>query len=248
MAGGVERGGETYVNAVVRYGILPHEGFMGLTRLSPHSSCSAQASFTLRAPRLAVIGTGRICASETGRGAVTVIQVIVLNGGSSSGKTTIAACLQDMLPSPWLHLGVDTLVDAMPQALLTSETGITFGADGSVRPGPAFRHLESAWMQGIAAMARAGARIILDEVFLSGVDARDRWRAALAGVAVLWVGVRCDPAVATARERGRADRIAGMAVSQAQLVHAGMAYDVEVDTSDTSAVACARRIAQLVGD
>jgi chloramphenicol 3-O phosphotransferase len=179
---------------------------------------------------------------------VAVIQVILLNGGSSSGKTTIAACLQDMLPSPWLHLGVDTLLDAMPQALLTSATGIAFGADGSVRPGPAFRQVEAAWMQGIAAMARAGARIILDEVFLSGVDVRDRWRAALVDVAVLWVGVRCDPTVATERERGRADRIGGMAASQAELVHAGMAYDVEVDTSEMPAVECARRIAQLVDD
>jgi chloramphenicol 3-O phosphotransferase len=197
--------------------------------------------------RRAVLKRGG-CAIETSMGVVAVIQVIVLNGGSSSGKTTIAACLQAMLPSPWLHLGVDTLLDAMPQALLTSETGIAFGSDGSVRPGPAFRHLESAWVQGIAAMARAGARIILDEVFLSGGDARDRWRAALADVAVLWVGVRCDSAVASERERGRADRIAGMAASQAQLVHAGMAYDVEVDTSETPAVECARRIAERVDD
>ena len=177
-----------------------------------------------------------------------MIQVILLNGGSSSGKTTIAACLQDMLPSPWLHLGVDTLLDAMPKTLLSSETGIAFGADGSVRPGPAFRRLEWAWMHGIAAMARAGARIIVDEVFLSGIDARNRWQVALADVSVLWVGVRCDPAVATERERCRDDRIAGMALSQSQLVHAGMSYDVQVDTSDTSAVECARRIAQLVGD
>lgn len=177
-----------------------------------------------------------------------MIQVIILNGGSSSGKTTIATCLQDILPSPWLHLGVDTLIDAMPQALLTSEAGIAFGADGSVRPGPAFRRLEAAWMRGVAAMARAGARIIVDDVFVSGVDARDRWQAALVDVSVLWVGVRCDPAVATERERGRGDRVAGMATSQAQLVHAGMAYDVEVDTSETSAAECARRIAQLVDD
>jgi len=39
-----------------------------------------------------------------------------------------------------------------------------------------------------------------------------------------------------------------MAASQAQLVHAGMVYDVEVDTSETSAVECARRIAQVVDD
>jgi chloramphenicol 3-O phosphotransferase len=175
-----------------------------------------------------------------------VIQVIMLNGGSSSGKTTIATYLQEMLPSPWLHLGVDTLLDAMPKSLLSSENGIAFGSDGSVRPGPDFWRLEAAWMRGIAAMAHAGAHIIMDEAFLSGVDARNRWQAALHDVSVLWVGVRCDPAMAAEREKARGDRIVGMATVQAQLVHTGMVYDVEVDTSETSAVECARRIAQLV--
>lgn len=172
----------------------------------------------------------------------------MLNGGSSSGKTTIATSLQAVLPSSWLRLGVDTLIDAMPQTLLTSDTGIEFGDDGSVRPGPEFGRLESAWMQGIAAMARAGARIILDDVFVSGVGACDRWRAALADVSVLWVGVRCDAAVATERERGRGDRVAGMAALQAQMVHKGIEYDMEVDTTDMPAEECARLIAQRVGD
>lgn len=177
-----------------------------------------------------------------------MIQVIILNGGSSSGKTTIAACLQDILPSSWLHFGVDTLIDAMPQRLLTSDTGIEFGVDGSVRPGQEFRRLESAWMQGVAAMARAGAHIIIDDVFLSGVAARDRWQAALANVPVLWVGVRCDPAVAAERERERGDRVAGMAALQAQVVHTGIEYDIEVDTTEMPAMACAQIIAKRVGD
>lgn len=175
-------------------------------------------------------------------------QVIVLNGGSSSGKTTIATCLQEILPSPWLRLSVDTLVDAMPQRLLSSDTGIAFGADGSVRPGEDFQRLESAWMRGVAAMARAGAHVIVDDVFVSGVAARDRWQAALGDLSVLWVGVRCDPAVAAAREHARGDRVTGMAQLQAQMVHAGMTYDVEIDTSAMPAMECARRIAQLAHD
>lgn len=174
--------------------------------------------------------------------------VIILNGGSSSGKTTISACLQDLLPSSWLRFSVDDLIDAMPPRLLTTEAGIEFAADGAVRPGPEFRRLESAWMQGIAAMVRAGARVIIDNVFISGVAARDRWQAALADASILWVGVRCDPAVAAQREQARADRVTGMASKQAQVVHAGMAYDVEVDTAAAPADECARLIAQRVGE
>ncbi|CAM5496486.1 Chloramphenicol 3-O phosphotransferase OS=Streptomyces microflavus OX=1919 GN=Smic_46390 PE=4 SV=1 [Streptomyces microflavus] len=59
------------------------------------------------------------------------------------------------------------MVDAMPASLQASDAGIAFGPDGGVSIGPEFRELEDAWTEGIAAMA-GGARIIVDEVFLSG--------------------------------------------------------------------------------
>ena len=79
-------------------------------------------------------------------------QVIVLNGGSSSGKTGIARCLQAILPQPWLRIGVDDLVDALPPALAESEAGIAFGQKGEVTVGAGFRAAEAAWLTGIAAM------------------------------------------------------------------------------------------------
>jgi len=84
-------------------------------------------------------------------------QVIVLNGGSSSGKSGIARCLQAILPDPWLAFGTDTLVEAVPVSTRTSAAGIEFASDGEVIVGPEFRRLEAAWIQGIAEMARAGA-------------------------------------------------------------------------------------------
>ncbi|MFJ8951557.1 chloramphenicol phosphotransferase CPT [Streptomyces sp. NPDC102381] len=166
-------------------------------------------------------------------------QVIVLNGGSSSGKSSIARELQTLLlPEPWLSLSVDTLIQALP----SSGAGIEFGADGSITVGPAFDRVEDAWMVGVAAMAAAGAPVIVDEVFLGGPHSQNRWRKALAGLDVLWVGVRCDAVVAAAREAARGDRIAGMAASQAALVHEGVTYDLVVDTTRTGAAECAREI------
>jgi chloramphenicol 3-O phosphotransferase len=89
-------------------------------------------------------------------------QVIILNGGSSSGKSGIARCLQAVLPDPWLAFGTDTLTEAMPASMQTSTAGIQIAPDGEVSIGPEFRALEAAWIEGIAAMARAGARIIVD--------------------------------------------------------------------------------------
>ena len=173
-------------------------------------------------------------------------QVIVLNGGSSSGKTGIAHCLQAILPRPWLRVGVDDLVDALPPALLDSGPGIGLGQQGEVTVGAGFREIEAAWMAGVAAMVRAGARVIVDDVFLGGAASQERTRAFLVGLEVLWVGVHCDPETAARREIARGDRTAGMAASQATLVHKGVAYDVEVDTSRSESLDCARLIASHV--
>ncbi|MET3987679.1 chloramphenicol phosphotransferase CPT [Streptomyces sp. PvR034] len=175
-----------------------------------------------------------------------VTRVIVLNGGSSAGKSGIARCLQALLPDPWLALGVDTLVEAMPAAMRDSEEGIEFAADGGVVVGAEFKAVEAAWIAGVAAMARAGARIIVDEVFLGGPDSQQRWRGALDGLEVLWVGVRCDASVAAGRELARGDRVAGMAAAQAEAVHRGVVYDLEVDTAHTEALECARIISDRV--
>jgi chloramphenicol 3-O phosphotransferase len=173
-------------------------------------------------------------------------QVIVLNGGSSSGKSGISRCLQTVLPDPWLAFGVDTLIEAIPVSLRTSAAGIELAADGSIAIGPGFRTLEAAWIEGIAALAQAGARIIVDEAFLGGAASQQRWQHALGTLPVLWVGVRCDPAVAAGREIARGDRVPGMAESQADLVHRGIVYDLRVDTTHTEALECARIIAARV--
>ncbi|MFD5118251.1 chloramphenicol phosphotransferase CPT [Streptomyces sp. NPDC058385] len=170
-------------------------------------------------------------------------QVIVLNGGSSSGKSGIARCLQALLPDPWLAFGIDSLIEAMPASLRESGDGLEISEDGGVDVGAVFRKLEAAWMRGVAATAGAGARIVIDDVFLGGAESQQRWQKALGGLNVLWVGVRCDSEVASGREMLRGDRAQGMAASQAETVHRGVVYDLEVDTTHTESLQCARTIA-----
>jgi chloramphenicol 3-O phosphotransferase len=175
-----------------------------------------------------------------------VTQVIVLNGGSSSGKSGIARCLQAVLPDAWLTFGVDTLFAALPAGLREGPEGIELAPGGEVRVGPEFRALEAAWIEGVAAMVRAGARVIVDEVFLGGAVSQRRWRRALDGLGVLWVGVRCAGEVAAGREVARGDRVPGMAAAQAELVHREVVYDLEVDTTHAEAMECARAVAARV--
>ncbi|MEU0374714.1 chloramphenicol phosphotransferase CPT [Streptomyces sp. NPDC006283] len=174
-------------------------------------------------------------------------QMIILNGGSSAGKSGIVRCLQEVLPEPWLAFGCDAFVDAMPAKTQASAEGIEISADGVVNVGADFRVLEAAWMEGIVAMVRAGARVVIDDVFLGGAASQQRWQKALGDVAVLWVGVRCESAVAAGREVARGDRVQGMAALQADAVHEGVFYDLEVDTTHAESLACARTIASRIG-
>jgi chloramphenicol 3-O phosphotransferase len=180
------------------------------------------------------------------RDAVTT-RIILLNGGSSSGKSGIVRCLQAVLPDPWAAFGVDSFVEALPVKMHGADEGISFAADGRVSVGADFRTLQHAWRQGVVAMARVGARVIIDDVFLGGAATQQEWRQVVDGLAVLWVGVRCESAVAAGREIARGDRVQGMAAAQADVVHEGVAYDVEVDTTHTESLECARTIAAHVG-
>lgn len=170
-------------------------------------------------------------------------RMIVVNGGSSSGKTTVARALQQVLPGLWLRWSIDDLVAATTGAGDGDRSGITFGPAGEVIVGPAFVDALTAWRVGLAAMVRAGADIVLDDVFLDGGRSQDRLRTDLGELDVLWVGVRCDPQIAAAREAARGDRTIGMAAAQAESVHEGVAYDVVVDSGRSDPATCARTIA-----
>ena len=171
--------------------------------------------------------------------------VVVLNGGSSSGKSSLTRALQDVLPGVWLRFSVDTLIEACPAHLLRAG-GLDITSDGTVDVGDAFTRIETCWMAGIAAMARAGAHVLVEDGFLSGPAAQARWRAALDGLTVVWVGVRLAPDLAAEREARRGDRAPGMAAAQATNIHEGIHYDLEIDTSTGTPTELAQVVAAQI--
>lgn len=172
---------------------------------------------------------------------------VVLNGGSSAGKTSIARCLQDrLMPDPWLTFAVDDLITALPPSAIGHESVITFNPDGIVGIGPTFDRLEANWIDGLTAMARAGTGIILDELFLDGRTSQRRLRSRLAGLDILWVGVHCDPEVARVRAATRPNRNADTAASRAYAVHAGVTYEIDVDTTEMGSGVCADLVAERI--
>lgn len=163
-------------------------------------------------------------------------QIVILNGASSSGKSTLARALQEQLmPDVWLLLGVDTFITALPWGLYATSDGHDIAADGSISIGPVWLEQQTRWRAAVVELVRVGANVILDEVFLRGAEEQREWRAAFGKYAVpRFIGVRCDVEAAEARERARGDRSLGMARTQTAIVHLGVIYDAEVDTTSTA--------------
>jgi chloramphenicol 3-O phosphotransferase len=179
-------------------------------------------------------------------------RVIVLNGTSSSGKSTLVRALQARLAGPWLGVGIDTVVFALPKAYLEPPLWAEVFRYVAVEPGgPAPFRIETGdlgrrlveGMHGmVASLADEGLSVIVDHVLLEPdwlPDLAER----LAGHEVLFVGVRCPLEVVVRREAERRDRTIGQAAAQLDVVHRAGGYDLEVDTSLLAADAAAERIA-----
>ena len=163
--------------------------------------------------------------------------IILLNGTSSSGKTTITKQLQQQLPTPFMHVQVDTFAEMLPEGFL--ENG-----DPELRraTGP---KLISGYHRALAALAEAGNDLIVDHVIPS-----PKWFAEcvtlFAPYRVLFVGVHCPLEELQRRELARGDRHIGLAEMQFTAVHQHGPYDVAVDTHTDSPETCVAAILAAV--
>jgi chloramphenicol 3-O phosphotransferase len=141
----------------------------------------------------------------------------------------------------WLLTGIDDFLAKLPiEWLSVGPTRGPFAADGvrfeprkeglEVRVGSVGRQLLRAYQAGVAGAAAVGLNVIVDEVVIDRTSSND-WAIALAGLDVVWVGVRCSPEVAEERERSRPDRFHGLARAQTGVVHRDARYEFEIDTT-----------------
>lgn len=179
-------------------------------------------------------------------------RIVLLNGTSSSGKSTLVRALQDRLPDPWIEIGIDRFVFALPRRYRDqpdwSEVFRYVRDDASqpdvfrIETGPLGQRLVSGMHRTAAALVEEGLDVIVDHVILEGAW-MDECRRLWAPYPTLLVGVRCPLDVVLERERDRKDRTIGQAAAQFGVVHRWGPYDLEVDTSLLSPEEAADRIA-----
>jgi chloramphenicol 3-O phosphotransferase len=173
-------------------------------------------------------------------------RVTILNGGSSAGKTTLGRALQSAMPWPWLLLGIDLLIWTLPPEMINDPDGLSVH-EGVITRGRLFTPLYEGFQHAVAALARSGVDVLIDDLTLDGLVDQQRWNNALQGLDVCWVGVRCAPEIAAERESRRGTRLPGIARHQAESVHVGVHYDIEVDTGVLHLLEEVRVIADALG-
>ena len=176
-------------------------------------------------------------------------RIVLLNGVGSVGKSSIAKALQAIASTPFLHVQMDSFLEMMPEASFGHPDGLIFETrqeDGKpavvIHGGPVAERTFRGMRHAVAAMAAQGNDMIVDDVLLNGVAAE--YVELLAPFTLILVKVFAPLDVLEARESARGDRMIGLARWQFERVHAGIAYDLEVDTSRATALECAQFIKQ----
>lgn len=127
-------------------------------------------------------------------------QIIILNGTSSAGKSTLAKALQTCLSEPYLHLGIDTVIFALPKRYLYPPHWHEVfryhwppdrNVEGlEIEAGPYGHQLINGLHHAVAALSRAGQHVIVDHVLLE-LNWVQECAVLFAELPALFVGVYC---------------------------------------------------------
>lgn len=151
-------------------------------------------------------------------------RIILLNGASSSGKSSLARALQAKIDTPFWHISIDHLRDSgvLPTARIKS---------GEFD----WRTMREAFFLGfersLLAYVEAGNDLIVEHI-MESEDWLLRLAETLAGRDVFFVGVHCELAELERRELARGNRPVGDARRDYFRIHSYCLYDFEVDGAE----------------
>ncbi len=165
--------------------------------------------------------------------------IILLNGVSSSGKSAIGEELKNLASIKLLHLSIDDIFRMYPHDRILK-----------VRSNPALFNsilieINTILFKIAREMDEMRLNAAVDVVFERPEIPRIAVRE-LFGRTVFMVGVMCSVEVLEKREKERANRMPGLALSQFEVVHEGMEYDLTVDTTMNDARECAAEIERWI--
>lgn len=156
-------------------------------------------------------------------------KIILLNGVSSSGKSTLSKELMKQM-GDFFHLSIDDYDGFIVKAEDRKH--------GHLIPVPT----ESFYHRTVAMFSDFGQNVVADQILHDSATAEDCLEV-LKDYPVFFVGVHCPLSVLEQREKERGDRPAGLAKKQIEETHRLQhLYHLEVDTQSSSIPECAAKI------
>jgi chloramphenicol 3-O phosphotransferase len=150
-------------------------------------------------------------------------KILLINGASSSGKSTLCRALQATLDQPFWHYSIDHFRNTGVLPMERIDRGDFAWAD-----------LREAFFEGfhrcLPALAAAGNNLVVEHIVETPAWMA-RLVALLAPFDVFYIGLRCPLAELEARERRRGDRRPGEARQDHAILHTFGLYDFEVDST-----------------
>jgi chloramphenicol 3-O phosphotransferase len=150
-------------------------------------------------------------------------KIILLNGASSSGKSSIARAVQGKIDEPFWHISIDHLRDAGVLPLARIRSGEFKWADMRQEFFVGFEN-------SLVAYVNAGNSLIV-EYIIEDKEWLKRVARTLDGMDVFFVGIQCPLDVLESREQARGDRPLGDARRDFYTVHDQCAYDLELNST-----------------
>jgi chloramphenicol 3-O phosphotransferase len=151
-------------------------------------------------------------------------KIILVNGASSSGKSTLSRALQAKLEEPFWHFSIDHLIAAKVLPRERIQSGEFPWA--ALRP---------SFFEGfhlcLPALASAGNNLLVEHI-VETQDWMQRLVQLLAPFDVFFVGLHCPLPELERREVERGDRRIGEARQDYQVVHTFGIYDIEINSTD----------------
>ena len=182
--------------------------------------------------------------------------VIILNGTSAVGKSSIMRAFQAKHAEPWLGIGIDNFfVGVLPAKFYLEDkpehhavmqgvaTQDEHGKLFTLYIGPEGQKIIKGMHQAIAAYAKAGNNVIVDYIMYDPTW-YDDLMTVLSDIPVISVGVTAALPVVQQREKMRATSPEGHARSIYHTVHQGWKYDLEINTDNMTP----EHIADMIDD
>ena len=171
-------------------------------------------------------------------------KIIVFNGASSSGKSSILHQFQSVAEEPWLEAGVDQFIKMLPDRFSNLPLWQIF-PNNSSQTMSLGSQLVLAMHGAVREMAKAGLNVLVDQV-LADKSCLDDCVNAFYDLPAFFIGVKCPLEILEERERNRINGVLGLARFQFDRVHRYAHYDFEVDSSVYSISDCANLIKDFV--